>query len=631
MKMKKLINFLKKMENERLLSEIFEKLRAARLEYNNNGENLQYTDEEYDALLNYYKSLGGKLNPEEIRPTGGEVLLHYPMPGLDKLKDDVTSEDFTRSITKFMNENRGPYILSDKIDGTSLQVIYDNGKLFIYSGGDGITGTDVSYMQDYIEIPKTLPAYYVIRGELTIDNEQFKSVSEILKQRGLKGTNSRSAVNGMVIRKTVDLDILPKCKFVAFNVLSEQWPLSHQFEFLSSNGFTTPSPTIYNPTTVDQIKEDLLAFRLQRIEHSQFRIDGIVVVSDPNSTQPITTSAPSFAFAFKQDTCAFTTVIDVKWRFMNRYGTLIPVVHVIPTNIIGNTINKATGHNAKFIITNKIGIGSIIEIKSCGDVIPGIVRCIEPRDPILPTVPHHWDENKTHLIADNFECYPQAQISRMLFFVNQLGIMGCGETMMVRFYEAGIRDIGMLIRAKAEFLQTIDRMGEKSAFNLVTEIRKALEKVTYPTLMAASCIFPKGIGKTIMASFISYFPGWEFETPTEAEILSKHGFGPVKSKDIAVNLPIFKEWLNHHPECRPRIRINSCTNKDLIGQTIVFTGFTNPPLKQELEDRGAVVKDNWVNSVTLVLAKDINSNSGKVKNAKDRGIPVQPFNYFDHN
>lgn len=613
------------------LKHIYERLQNARIEYNNNGENLEMTDEEYDALLALYFRMGGTQNPELIRTIGGEITLDYSMSSLNKIEGEKALE----KITKFMENNPGQYIISDKIDGTSLQCKYENGFLQITTGGDSVTGFDVSYMKDYINIPKNLQGNYVIRGELTIDNTQFESVTERLQARGLKATNSRSIVNGMVNRKTPDFDILGKCTFVAFDILSEVWPLSVKFEFLSANRFVIPSPIIYNPTTPENLLNDLKQYRKQRVEQSKFRLDGIVVVSDPNSTVPPEHSNPKHAFAFKENTIAFSRVLYTRYRIMSRYGNMTPVVYFDPTTVIGNEYKSATAHNARFLMKHGIVEGTLIAFTPGGDVIPKILFSVEGQGvPLAPDIPFHWNKNGVELVLDNYQSYPQVQIAQMVFFVTSLGIEGCGETTMLKFFEAGITDIGALIRVRADFLEQLERMGEKSSSKLVESIRQALERITYPLLMAASGIFPEGLGKTVMGSFIENFPDWEFRNPTYEEILSKHGFGPVRSEQIAECLPEFKIWLERHPECRPKPKIKRDVPRDLLNEIIVCTGFDLQEIqKQELQDRGATIKDSWVNGCTILLVKQTGKETGKLAKAQSKmqeggRIQILPYTFF---
>jgi len=146
--------------------------------------------------------------------------------------------------------------------------------------------------------------------------------------------------------------------------------------------------------------------------------------------------------------------------------------------------------------------------------------------------------------------------------------------------------------------------------------------------MAASGLFGELIGDTIMNEFISKFPMWEIQDITKDEILKIHGFGEFRAQNISEGLPKFKQWISENPMIRPQKREN--TDQTLAGQIIVFTGFEGSEIKMYLQNKGAVVKDNWVVGATILLAKNVNSTSAKSKNAKNKGIPIVPMTEYEN-
>jgi DNA ligase (NAD+) len=585
-------------------------LRNSRYNYNRD-ENVNFEDDEYDALLEYYKNQGGTFDPEKIRGDPGSTLLDFPMPSQNKIKGDNAEKD----LLKWMSKNPGPYIISDKIDGSSLQVKYENGKKYITSGGDDVKGKELNFFQEHMFFPD-LSYNCVVRGELAITNRNFDEVAPILKQRGLKGTNSRNMVNGLVNGKTLDLNMLQKCSFVCFDVMSEQWTIDQKFDFLSKNRFTVPSPQIVNNISI-KILTDILLFRREK---SEYRIDGIVVVSIPNSTEEITTSNPSSSFAFKIDTCKVTKVINIIWQVKSRYGKLTPVAILEPVNILGTTINRATLHNAKFVIDHGISPGTEVFLKYAGDTIPKIVKSVIKGEAFPPNVPCHWNENKTDLFCDNPESLPGTHKQRIAFFIKSMGIKHCGPAFINKSYEAGITNITKLIRIKSSQISELERMGEKSATRIINEIRNALEKCTMPKLMAATSIFGYLCGKQILKTFTILFPDWEMRDISQSEILSRKGFGEKRSFQIANSLPIFKEWIINHPECRPKERVVGSIKQDLIGQIIVLSGTRDKNLMDNLLNRGASdVRETWNNSCTILVVKQAGTGVAKIEKAKKLG------------
>lgn len=585
-------------------------LRESRNNYNRDVD-VRFEDEEYDAILEFYKKQGGEFNPEKIRGDPGTVALDFPMPSQNKIKGDDAEKD----LAKWMAENPGPYMISDKIDGSSLQIKYSNGNIQISSGGDDENGKELNYFQDNIMFPE-LPGDFVIRGELAITVNNFDNVAPLLQERGLKGTNSRNMVNGIVNGKNVDLDMLRQCSVVVFDVMSEQWTIDQKFKFLNDNNFVTPSPQQFNTISLDFLT-DLLK---RRRDVSEFRIDGLVVVSVPNSIEEISLENPKSAFAFKIDTCKVTTVLDVIWQVNSRYGKLTPVAILEPTDILGTTIRRATLHNAKFVIDHGIGPGSLVILKYAGDTNPKIVTSVEPQAVFQPECPCHWNENNTDLFCDNPESLPGTHKQRIAFFIKSMGIKHCGPAFINKAYDAGITDITKLIRIRDSQITELNRMGEKSATRIINEIKKALENVKFHQLMAATSIFGYLCGKEILKRFILTFKDWEMRDISEQEILSVHNFGVKRSKQISQSLPIFKQWLLDHPECRPREMDIRGIKQDLIGETIVLSGLRDKQLIDNLMLRGASdVKETWSNACTILLVKVAGTGVAKVTKAKKLG------------
>jgi len=591
--------------------------------YVNNSDKTILEDGEFDALVEAYEILNEtSVNYIGAKPTGESIKLDFPCPSLNKCKGITSKKD----LQKFMVKNPGPYVKSDKVDGTSLQLKYSDGKLTIFTTGDGVFGNDISFLQNYISFPE-LNEYYVIRGELSIYNNIFTDeVAPILQNRGLKGTNSRNFVNGLVNSKHSDVSLASKCVFFAFEVQSENWHIDRQYEFLEENGFNVPNPQIID--VIDDFHTFLENELTERREHVNYRIDGIIITDISNSCQTLENSNPDFSIAFKIDTFAVGKVKNITWNGPSKDGYLTPIVHIDPLNIIGTKMKEATAHNAKFLIEKEIGIGSIITVTFGGDVIPKVVSVISKGVPLRPIIPFYWDKNHTDIIAKNYEQYPASHIAKIEYFITTMKIKRVGYKTLCKFYEMGIDTISKLIYADKEKIMSIERMGEKSSTFLIDEIRRNIEKASWGTIMAASGLFGELIGDTIMNEFISKFPMWEIQDITKDEILKIHGFGEFRAQNISEGLPKFKQWISENPMIRPQKREN--TDQTLAGQIIVFTGFEGSEIKMYLQNKGAVVKDNWVVGATILLAKNVNSTSAKSKNAKNKGIPIVPMTEYEN-
>lgn len=594
--------------------------------YVNTGET-KFDDEVFDSILKYHN----KNSKEEIKLIGApvrndkvKIQLAYPMPSLDKItyqKDDI------KELTKFINENPSPYVVTSKVDGTSLQLIYKNGNLTISTGGDGNEGFDVSYIKQYVSFPE-IEENIVVRGELTISNEDFELMVPKLRERGLKAKNSRNLVNGLVNRVDTDAETLEKCFFIAFGILSSDDKLSKQLKKLHKLGFKLPNPSIFHDVdSGDDFLEALLEEHSLR-KNSEYRTDGIVVVSDPNCSMITENSNPSFAFAFKKNTIEITKVLGVEWN-VSRHGYLKPIALFEPVEIVGVTFGRASIYNAREVLTKGIGEGALVAVTLSGDSIPSIVEIIQTAEPSFPDVEYDWNSSEVDIMIRNIEDDSQVKIRQLDHFLAMIGVKNCGLKTLERIFDAGYDSIPKLIRVRVKDLVEIERMGEKSAVKLVNAIQECLSNITWPKIMAGCGIFPELIGIARCETFVEAFPDFMFQDITCEEIRSISGFGDILAERMADNLPAFKEWISKNKMCKPTKVKKIDVEKDLAGHVIVFTGVTaTDTLREQLIARGAIVKDTFVKTATVVVRKNESFTSDKTKKALEKKIDLVTLKEF---
>lgn len=598
-----------------------------------NEDNIKYEDEEFDALVDYYGREKNQLTLIGAPVTGDEVNLPYPMPSLNKISFGSLAE---KKLKEFMTKNKGPYCVSRKVDGTSLQVIYNYDKdsdkttITMCTGGDGQKGKNVSFISEHIDLPK-LKENCVIRGELTITFENFEKIAPKLRKRGMKATNSRNAVNGIVNRKDADEKLLRKCFFIAFGICSSTDNMTQQFKQLKEWGFETPRPKTVEYKSSKKFMEYLKERFEEESEKRTYRTDGLVIMSDSEFEQNLENSNPIYAFAFKMNTYAVTKVKKIKWKF-TRYGYLTPIAIVKPVDILGSTMRKASAVHAKEIKKKKIGPGAIVSVTFCGDIIPKIVSVITPGTPTYPKIPYHWNDNKIEIIADNAEQYDEVKILRMHYFLKTIGVKHFGEKRVKSLFENGVDSISKLVNLKKKHMDGIDGFRDKTKQKIIDQLKKAFKEMTWGKLMAATGFFDEGIGEERMNSVINFYPDWETRDLTPEDLIQIPGIGPVYSEQIAMNFPDFKSWVEENPKCVPKENEEDDEyEKDLKGEVIVFTGFgsgTQGLLERELKLRGAIVKDTLVLSTTILVKKDKNFTSKKVEQAEARGVKTYTLEKF---
>jgi DNA ligase (NAD+) len=558
----------------------------------------EIADEDFDAVVEYYENRTGQdLKMTGAKPDTASYDLPYACPSLDKAKGETAE----RAIRQFRERNPGPVLVSDKLDGSSILLIYKNGDLSIRTTGDGLRGKNVTFLKEYMEFPELKDG--VVRGELVISKTNFMRIQEHIRSKGNKGLNSRNAVNGVVNGKSnPDPIIIRECVFVAFEFKSESNTVVEDYQELAHLGFRTPTFEIMDSVTMDTLSPVLK----RRREESEFNIDGIVLVSVENSGVPKTdTSNPEYAIAYKEDVHTATVIRDLTWEITSRYGKLTPRVWFDPVMINGTAFEKATAHNAAFVAEHGLTVGSLITVTLGGSIIPKVVSNLVPVDGYIiePELPYHVNESEIDFYLDDPEI-PEVYMAQIQNFVKELGIKHVGKQTIQKLYDYGVRSIESFIRIRVDDLMELERVGEPGASKIFNELHSALERATLSRIMAASFMFERGIGHGTMDLFLNAFPNWEFEDVSPTDLMSVDGIGPTRSQQIYEGLQYFRVWIRENPMCRPRPKNRVERVRDLIGVTVAVSGHRDTIAIDYLRERGATVKESFVKGINVVLAKD---------------------------
>lgn len=353
-----------------------------------NAETESYlTDAEYDFLYlftkaqsptnEYFLGVGS-----EVR--GSKTLLPFPMGSLNQCYiGDI--EDW---VDKW-NLNNEKVIISDKLDGTSAMVIYDNNGNFqiSYSRGNGTEGADISrHMRKMQNCPSTIDTEEAItvRGENIVEFPTFGYLqSNFFRKDGKQYRNPRNFMAGVMNAESKEDEIYDYVKFVAYEIVGSKLSKEEQLRKLEDLGFETPYRLAVRG---NQLTDEYLAGYLkQRKAHSIYEIDGIVICvddKDKRATMNPTSDTlnPSYSIKYKvtsDDNMAIVNVVNVEWN-ISKHGYIKPRVNIEPVDMGGVTISWTTGFNAKFIYDNKVGPAAKIKISRAGDVIPVILEVVEP-------------------------------------------------------------------------------------------------------------------------------------------------------------------------------------------------------------------------------------------------------------
>lgn len=589
-------------------------------------------DTVYDVIRRYYqkKFPGGSLTSKIGAKAKADQRLDVPMASLNQYQ--VGTAKLQSALTQ------GPFVLADKLDGLSVEVVYEKGvPVRAFRRGDAEFGTDISHHIPSMRIPRRLPVDVVIRFEGIIRAQLF--ADKMHKDVGGDYRAARNAAVGLLGAKESSPHIknIDMCAFEILRGPGAGQPKSKQFNQLEAWGFRVPEYKVVRSLTEPQ----LIAYLEKRVKESPYEIDGIVV-SRNIAYKHSGASNPKHEFKFKMNaeaSMALTKCTGVVYQ-QSKFGALTPVVQFEPTMLGGGaTCSKATGHNGFFIThgclkddytsgmpKKPIGKGAVLKVVRSGSVIPYIVEVVRPaRKPDLPTVPYRVD-GVNFMAEGDIHKMDSVKVARITDFMTTVGIKDVGDKSIAKLIEEGaVTNLTQLIKADTKKLAPV--IGVARARTLVAEIQRVLflNGVRLELLYRAlSPWYIEGMGETNWSKVLPRLPKTVLElasiqpSAVEAAISDVTA---VKSlhKDIAKAVPAIAKVI-----IKMGFIVKSVSTKKtkLTGQVVLMTGFRDSDLKERLLAAGAQVASSFTKTTTLVVASDVNGSSSKLDKARAAGIKV---------
>lgn len=596
-----------------------------------------------DAVYDYLRDILEERDSEHpflsevgapVKGTLKKVTLPYDMGSLRKKKPG--SGDIDRWISEF----KGPFILSDKLDGCSAQLYKDkNGDLFMYSRGQKGKGSDISHLIKYFfndDILEKIPKNMSIRGELIMSKKNFKKVSSYLK-------NARNAVAGLITSKTVDVKVAKITEFIAYAILHPRYSQENQMKILEKMGFTC---VIYKK--VSKLNDDILSdYLINRREKSEYEMDGIVCVDD-SKIYKHDGGYVDHMFAFKMmfdDQIAQTTVVKVIWT-PSMDGYLKPRIEIEPIDLVGTTVTFATAYNAKFIVDNKIGPGSIVKIIRSGDVIPKIEEVVKSSKNGKPQLPdeyeYDWNDTEVDFVLTNEEDNDIVKIRLITYFFKTIGVKYLSEGIVTKLVENEYDSIESILSADHRELENIDGLGEKMIKKIFDEIARSFEQVDLATFMAASHKFGRGLAEKKLREVIDMYPNimnenWKHDKMIK-NILEVTGFSNKLAELFTDNFKNFKTFYTNISKIMDISRFEDEVsesdnsdeeNKIFSDKSIVFTGFRDKELEKNIIKMGGKVSGSVSGKTFIVIYADgADKSTGKLKKASESGVKIMSKSEF---
>jgi DNA ligase (NAD+) len=631
-------------------------------------DNPEISDAEFDKLMDELMAIETE-HPELITPdsptrrVGGKPSEEFvkvrhstPMLSLGKTTSEQELRDWERRVHELTGESQVDYDCELKLDGMSLALRFVGGRLGLgLTRGDGTTGEDVTpNVRTVRSVPLSitskaldkagLPSDFEVRGELLMPLTAFQRMNQEREEQGLPTfANPRNATAGTVRTLEPNVTAQRRLDFFAYGLLRDGRPIfdrvSEALKALETAGFKV-NPRHRLAKNLEQVMEFVNETDSVR-DSLPYEIDGVVVKVDRNALQDelgFTGKAPRGAIAYKFAARAGETEIEDILVQVGRTGKLTPVAALKPVSIGGTTVTRATLHNMDEIERLGIKIGDWVEVERGGDVIPKVVKVLEdkPRGTREFLMPERCPVCDGHVVraegeADhrcvNANC--PAKLRETIRHFASRGIMnieGMGDALVNQLVDAGlVKSVADIYDLSQEQLANLERMGKKSAQNILREIENSkklpLERVIY------------GLGIGMVGERTAQFLAEHFGsmdalmTANGDQLQAVAEIGPRVSQSIR---EFFAEPKN--VALVEKLRQAGLTFKGakkqrgttLAGKTFVLTGtlehFTRDEAKKLIEDAGGKVSGSISKKTDYVVAGE--EAGSKLDKARALGVAV---------
>ncbi len=630
------------------------------------------SDFEYDIMLNELDTLEKKF-PEfvnESSPThrvGSDITKEfeqyehrYPMLSLGNTYNEEELREFDNRIRKVTSESF-EYVCELKFDGASISISYKDGVLIrAITRGDGNKGDDVTLNVKTIKsIPhkitgKTIPDEFVIRGEIVMRRAVFDRLNEDRKNADIAPfANPRNAAAGTL--KLLDHKIVASRSLdcMIYFLLSENLPFSSHFDNLkeaSGWGFMV-ADSIRKCSNIESVIEFIFHWETER-KNLPYDTDGVVVKVNSVRLQGelgFTAKSPRWAIAYKYKAEEATTrLLSVTFQ-IGRTGNVTPVANLEPVLLSGSTVKRATLHNADQIALLDLHLNDMVFVEKGGEIIPKIVgvdhsfrnetskrvefitNCPECGTPLVRN-----EGEANHFCPNYLNCPPQIK-GRIEHFISRkaMDIDGLGEETIDLLYNKNlIRNVSDLYNLQSEQLIPLERLGEKSASNILKSIKQSVE-TPYPRVLFALGI--RHVGETVAKTISNKFTTIDDLINADPEQLKDvNEIGPkIASSIIAYfsdkeNIEIIRRLklagIKFYNDAHEITTGNTLNNKTIVISG-VFLKHSRDVYKELIEKNGGKNSTSVSGSTSFILAGN-NMGQSKKDKAESLGIPLMSETEF---
>lgn len=547
------------------------------------------------------------------------------------------------------------YVMEPKIDGLACSLIYENGKLVrAATRGDGVVGENVTAnVRTIRSIPLTLkvpegeavPELLDVRGEVYMPRQAFMRLNEQRAERGeSEFANPRNAAAGSLRQLDPQVTASRSLSFFAYYLVGEgaQPKHSESLALLARYGFKV-SENYKVVENIDEAIKYIGDFNELR-QGLSYDTDGAVIKVNDVYQQRIlgaTGKDPRWATAYKYPPeQAETTLEDIDWR-VGRTGVLTPTAVLTPVKLSGSVISRATLHNEDFIRAKDIRIGDRVVVNKAGEIIPEVLRVVaekrtgDEKEVEIPSVCPEcgWrverQGEEAAIRCTNPHC-PALGREGLIHFVSRdaMNIDGCGPSVVNALLDAGlVRDAADLYSLRKEDLLKLERMGEKSADNLLAALAESKKNELDKLLFALGIRHVGAKVARILATEFGSMEKLQQAQPEELAQIRDIGDKIAESAVTWLNVPANIDLVERLAAAGLTMTFTPPASQEdnhFFGKTLVFTG-TMPTLgraeaKTMAQDVGAKVSGSVSKKTDYVIA---GAEAGsKLEKAQQLGVTV---------
>ena len=633
----------------------------------------EISDKEFDDLMRELQDLE-KEHPEyqddnsptmrvgsDLNKNFTQVAHKYPMLSLGNTYSENEVTDFYERVKKALNEDF-EICCELKYDGTSISLTYEDGKLVrAVTRGDGEKGDDVT---DNVKTIRTIPLVlhgdypksFEIRGEILMPWVVFEELNREKEAREEPlFANPRNAASGTLKLQNSTIVASRKLDAYLYYLLGEELPCDGHYENLqaaASWGFKTSEHT-RKAHSLEEVFEYINYWDTER-KNLPVATDGIVLKVNSLRQQKnlgFTAKSPRWAIAYKfQAERALTRLNRVTYQ-VGRTGAVTPVANLDPVQLSGTIVKRASLHNADIIEGLDLHIGDMVYVEKGGEIIPKITGVDKDARSILigekvKFITHcpecgskliRFEGEAAHYCPNETACPPQIK-GKIEHFISRkaMNIDGLGPETVDMFYRLGlIKDTADLYQLKTDDIKNLERMGEKSAENIVNGIAASKEVPFERVLFALGIRF---VGETVAKKIAKSFT--DIEELENADLEKLKNIDEIGEKIAQSIITYFSNPANR--ELVERLKSNGLqlhrTEEDLSGYTDklagqsivisgVFTHHSRDEYKEMIEKNGGKNVGSISSKTSFILAGE-NMGPAKLEKAQKLGVKIMSEDEF---